>query len=186
MPLLPSRRFARLDRARLPDRALAAALPPLCRQVDAFVDAHADFAADGRVRDLHLVSQGAVDLLCGAFGLPRRPVLLRDRPRPHRRRQGRIVYELHGLCVPDGPLELYARTAARAQPVAPATLLNTLLHEWMHHWDLQVLRDSVHCRGFYRRIDQLFGPVRGRVPPARRPKGVVPLPVHPATEAPQA
>ena len=186
MPLLPKRRFRKLDTARLPRRPLAMALPHLAREVDGFADAHAAYRADGRVRVLSLAGQRTVDLLCDVFELPGRRVVLRDSPRPHKRRKGRIVYELHGLCIPDGPLELYARTAARAQPVAPTTLMNTLLHEWMHHYDLVVFGDSVHCRGFYRRIDQLYEPVRARLPAARRPKGVVPVPIHPATEAPQA
>lgn len=101
-----------------------------------------------------------MDLLNDEFDVAGKRVFLRDRPRPHKRRGGRIVYELHGLCERDGPLEIYTRTAARAQPVALKTLVNTLLHEWIHHWDFDTHGNSVHCSGFYERLGQVYRPSR--------------------------
>ncbi len=160
MPLLPPRRFARIDRARLRRRRLARALDDLAGPLAACCSGYATFKAAGTIRPLALAYQDVSNVLCVRFRLTPRRVLLRDSPRPHKRRGGRIVYELHGFCTTDGPLEVFARTAARAQPVAPTTLLNTLMHEWMHHYDFETFGHSVHCRGFYQRLDQIFRPSR--------------------------
>jgi hypothetical protein len=81
-------------------------------------------------------------------------------PRPHRRRGGRIVFELHGRCRRRGAIEIFARTAARERPVALKTLLETLLHEFVHHHDFSAFDASVHCSGFYERLGQLYRPLR--------------------------
>jgi hypothetical protein len=44
--------------------------------------------------------------------------------------------------------------------VAWKTLLQTLLHEWVHHYDFAAFGDSVHCSGFYARMNQLYHPLR--------------------------
>jgi len=158
MPLLPTRRFARLDSARFRKRTLRHALIDVVEVLDRLPEAHGVFVAEGDVVPLARTAQELVDGLCESFRLPPRRVFMRDRPRPHKRKGGRIVYELHGLCTEDGLLEVYARTAAKAKPVALPTLLNTLLHEWVHHWDFETFGTSVHCSGFYHRLNQLYRP----------------------------
>ena len=147
-----------MDRARLGKRQVRRALSGLPDQLEGLAAAHRGFSTDGVIVPLAGGCQALIDGLNSDFELPGRRVFLRDRPRPHKRSGGRIVYELHGLCTTDGLLEVYARTAARAKPVALPTLLNTLLHEWIHHWDLVTLGTSVHCRGFYKRLDQIYRP----------------------------
>jgi hypothetical protein len=161
--MLPQRQFRRLDKARLPRTDLARMTPALRLAVEDLRRAHAGYGESGAVRGLHLASQALVDLLDGELEIPRKQVFLRDRPRPHRRSGGRIVYELHGECDPEGPLEIYTRTAAHGRPVALKSLLNTLLHEWVHHYDFSVFDESVHCAGFYERLNQLYRPARGWV-----------------------
>jgi len=158
--VLPDRLFRRLDRARLDADRLALAGGALERDVLAVARARADYVERGHVRPLHLASQALTARLDRLFDLPCAPVFLRDRPRPHRRQGGRIVYEVFGLCEQDGPLEVYTRTPARAQPVALRTFLDTLLHEWVHHHDFVRFGESVHCRGFYERCRQLGTPTR--------------------------
>jgi hypothetical protein len=158
--VLPERLFRRLDRARLDDGLLALGGETFERHVLAVAQARDEYASHGRVRPLHLTSQALTAHLDGLFDLPRVPVFLRDRPRPHRRQGGRIVYEVFGLCEQDGPLEVYTRTPARAQPVALRTFLDTLLHEWVHHFDFARFDESVHNKGFYERCKQLELPSR--------------------------
>jgi hypothetical protein len=158
--MVSRRLFDRLDRARLDRTTLLCAWPDLCKALDALRHGHLRYGADGRVVDLSRACQHMVAVLNRSFEIAPKPTVVRDRPRPHRRRGGRIVYELHGLCDPEGPLELYTRTAAHARPVALKTLLNTLLHEWVHHFDFCSFGDSVHCSGFYERLAQVYRPAR--------------------------
>jgi hypothetical protein len=158
--MLPERLFRRIDRARLEAGRLAAARPELRARLHELVRAREAYAGDGAVGPLQRACQHLVDTLDHVFGLPAKRVVLRDRPRPHRRRNGKVVYELHGQCDPQGPLEVYTRTAVRAAPVAVRTLLETLLHEWVHHHDFVRFGASVHCRGFYERLGQVHRPAR--------------------------
>lgn len=161
--MLGDRRFRSLDRARLDARDLAHGWPRIESAVVALRAAQAVFAARGEVPPLARACQDLVAALDATFGVPAKRVFLRDRPRPHRRRNGRIVYELHGQCSSDGPIEVYVRTAAHGRPVACKTLLDTLLHEWVHHWDFTRHGASVHCSGFYERLAQLYRPARDRL-----------------------
>jgi hypothetical protein len=158
--MLQERLFKRLDRARLDAtltrRALAAA-PPLMERL---LDGHASFRGGEGADALAHGAQGLVDLLCAEFVLARKPVQLRDEPRPHRRRRGRIVFELHGQCRKNGAIEVFVRTAAYERPIALKSLLETLLHEFVHHHDFDAFGVSVHCSGFYERLNQLYRPLK--------------------------
>lgn len=158
--MLPERAFRRLDRARLPARELKRHGEALAWDLVELVRARESYVASGLIPEMSRACQGLVNRLSAAMGVPPKRVVLRDRPRPHKRRGGRVVYELHGLCDPAGPLEVYTRTAVRAQPVALRTLLDTLYHEWVHHWDFSRFGTSVHSKGFYERVGQLYRPSR--------------------------
>lgn len=72
----------------------------------------------------------------------------------HRRSGGRVVFKQYGYYKP-GSKYIYItnRTAVQGKPLAPKTFLDTLLHEWMHHYDhIKLGLNSVHTRGFYERI----------------------------------
>lgn len=161
--MISDRLFRKLDKDRLDAALVLQLLPRLEAALDQLVAARATYVAEGGVRVMHLACQHLVDVLDGGFELPSKRVFMRDRPRPHKRRNGRVVYEVHGQCDPDGPLEVFTRTAARARPVALKTLLDTLLHEWVHHYDFTRFGESVHCKGFYERLTQLYHPLRDRL-----------------------
>ena len=75
----------------------------------------------------------------------------------HRRHKGRIVAKQYGYYKP-GTHYIYItnRTAARGQFLAPKTFFDTLLHEWMHHYDFNKLKiNSIHSSGFYARLKDL-------------------------------
>jgi hypothetical protein len=156
--------YVRLDRARLDRTLLERALAAAPKRLEAFVEAHRRFGAAGDVAPLERAAQRLIDLFCDEFVLARKRLSLRNEPRPHRRRGGRIVCELHGRCAMHGPIEIFVRTAARGQPVALRSLLQTLLHEFVHHHDFDAFRASVHCGGFYERLGQLDRPLRDRLP----------------------
>ena len=85
------------------------------------------------------------------------------------------VAELHGLYTPDGDapacVRVWMRTARHARVVAFRTFLRTLLHELLHHLDLEVLGLdwSFHTEGFFRRESSLFHQLlpEARTTPAR-------------------
>jgi len=75
----------------------------------------------------------------------------------HKKRNGRVVYKQYGYYKP-GTKYIYInnRTAVRGQIIAPKTFLDTLLHEWMHHYDhVKLGLNSIHTSGFYERIRDL-------------------------------
>ncbi|WP_242392108.1 NmrA/HSCARG family protein [Anaeromyxobacter oryzisoli] len=84
------------------------------------------------------------------------------------------THELHGLYAPavDGPpvIRVWMRTARHARVVAFRTFLRTLLHEVLHHLDLEVLglEASFHTEGFFKRESSLFHQL---VPEATREAG---------------
>jgi hypothetical protein len=70
--------------------------------------------------------------------------------------------ELHGLYTPEGEaapcIHVWMRTARHARVVAFRTFLRTLLHELLHHLDLEALglAWSFHTQGFFQRESSLF------------------------------
>lgn len=93
--------------------------------------------------------------------------------RPHNDRG-----ELHGLYEPaesgDVPhITVWMRTARKGDVVKPRTFLRTLLHEVVHHIDMELLDlpNSFHTKGFYRRESSLYRVVTEGTPLAQRVKG---------------
>ncbi len=54
-------------------------------------------------------------------------------------------------------IRIYHKTAVRQQVITTKVFLNTLLHEWVHHYDFAGLRlpRSPHTAGFYTRLRKL-------------------------------
>lgn len=94
-----------------------------------------------------------LDLLARTYRIPGLQLSVLDRPRPTLRAH-RYGGELHGDYTPPGRIRIWARTAKRGQRVAFLTFLDTLLHEFVHHYDLTYLKlpDTVHSENFYKRV----------------------------------
>lgn len=75
----------------------------------------------------------------------------------HKRSKGKVVYKQYGYYKPQNKyIYITNRTAVRGQPLAPKTFLDTLLHEWMHHFDhVKLDLNSIHTSGFYSRLKDL-------------------------------
>ena len=75
----------------------------------------------------------------------------------HRKYQGRTVFKQYGYYRPQSSyIYIQNLTAVRGQNLAPKTFLNTLLHEWLHHYDFKKLKlNSIHTKGFYLRLKSL-------------------------------
>ena len=108
--------------------------------------------------------QALLDVLDEAAGLPLCKLTVADRPQKHRTRGGRLELKTYGYyriaweSMPRrGTIRIYNLTAIRQQVLAPKVFLETLLHEWVHHYDftgLQLER-SPHTSGFFSRIRDL-------------------------------
>ena len=101
-------------------------------------------------------TRAVIDLLCEAARVPAARLSLQDRA-PAEFRGDKLVVTLYGVCAPDGTITLSFRTAVRRKVFAFKTYLNTLTHEFMHHYDHQrlMLGASFHTRGFYQRVRDL-------------------------------
>ena len=75
----------------------------------------------------------------------------------HKRYNGRIVSKQYGYYRPKSCyIYIQNLTPARGQILAPKTFIDTLLHEWMHHYDMKKLKlNSIHTSGFYLRLKSL-------------------------------
>lgn len=84
-------------------------------------------------------------------------VKISDSKQWHKKRGGKVAFKQYGYYKP-GTKYIYItnRTAVRGQILAPKTFLDTLLHEWLHHYDTERLKlDSIHTAGFYARLKDL-------------------------------
>ena len=108
--------------------------------------------------------QRLLDTLDDAAGLPPCKLTVADRPQRHRTRDGKLALKTYGYyriaweAVPRrGSIRIYNLTAIRQQVLAPKVFLETLLHEWVHHYDFTGLEldRSPHTSGFYARIRDL-------------------------------
>ena len=104
--------------------------------------------------------QELLDYLCDKFHIDRLPLIVTASPRPKRVR-GNTTSERHGFYTHIGSkglsITIYNTTAVKQQVVAIKTFVETLLHEFVHHYDYNVLKldKSLHCSGFYHRIGDL-------------------------------
>lgn len=80
-----------------------------------------------------------------------------DKKQPHKKAKGRVVFKQYGYYKPGSKyIHINNRTAVRGQILAPKTFLDTLLHEWLHHYDHSRLGlNSIHTSGFYARLKDL-------------------------------
>ncbi len=85
------------------------------------------------------------------------PVLkVLDAPQKHSKKDGKLTRKIFGT-YKSGNIEITNRTAIRKKMVASKTFLDTLIHEFMHHFDFFVLKltRSLHTSGFYSRLNEI-------------------------------
>jgi hypothetical protein len=106
--------------------------------------------------------QALLDTLNQAVELPACRLTVADRPQRHRTREGRLELKTYGYYrvawgddqPQRGTIRIYNLTAIRRQVLAPKVFLETLLHEWVHHYDFTGLGldRSPHTSGFFARV----------------------------------
>ena len=103
------------------------------------------------------LGQSLLDELCDAAQIDICNVKVSDTQQYHRRAGGRVVFKQYGYYRPRSRyIYIQNRTAVRGQVLAAKTFLDTLLHEWLHHYDtLKLGLNSIHTSGFYQRLKDL-------------------------------
>ena len=131
--------------------------------------------------------QVLLDTLNRAAGLPDCRLTVADRPQQHRTRAGRLELKTYGYYrialdqgrPSRGTIRIYNLTAIRRQVLSSKVFLETLLHEWVHHYDFTGLEldRSPHTSGFFARIRavaETLG-VGFVTPPKRDGAGAIPI-----------
>lgn len=103
------------------------------------------------------LSEQLLDELCDLAGLDIVEFNLVDANQIHRKRDGKIVMKRYGSYkIAEKIITIHHRTASRGQVLAAKSYIDTLLHEWLHHYDFKKLKlNSIHSRGFYLRLNDL-------------------------------
>ena len=103
------------------------------------------------------LSTELLDELCDLAKIKIVNVKISEAKQYHKKTKGRVSMRQYGYYKPDlSYIYITNHTAVRGKPLAAKTFLNTLLHEWMHHYDTHKLKiNSLHTKGFYLRLSQL-------------------------------
>lgn len=99
-------------------------------------------------------AQKLLNYLCEKFKIPYAPIKVVNNSRPLKWNNAQV----YGKYYPTTRLILiYNTTAKTNKTISIKSFYDTLLHEFIHHYDFCVLKlnDSPHTRGFYMRISDL-------------------------------
>lgn len=107
------------------------------------------------------VAQSLCDYLCKKFKIKGTDVIVLNRCQPHKTGStGNLKRKrLGSYTIQTRVITLYNLTAIKKHVVSPKVFASTLLHEFMHHYDMEYLKlqHSLHTTGFYKRISDLQG-----------------------------
>lgn len=109
-------------------------------------------------RDRAKDGQRLLDYLCDKYSIPRVRLQVISRPQPNRRQGGRLKMKTFGdYNRASQTIRIFNLTAVKQQVVSIKVFAETLLHEFMHHYDINYLKlsDTPHTKGFYMRISDL-------------------------------
>lgn len=114
--------------------------------------------ADETTRCRQKFAQELVTYLCGKYGIPVARVVVTEKTQPKIMKNGRLLQKTLGTYTRSKMMiTVYNRTAVKKQVVSINTFVDTLLHEFIHHYDISYLKfcDTIHTAGFYKRITDL-------------------------------
>lgn len=103
-------------------------------------------------------TQKLVDYLCDKFKIPHCQVIISNKRQPHSTRNRKLSVKKYGRYMPNiSSIEIFNMTSITKKPVAINTMYDTLLHEFIHHYDMTKLKlsSSPHTKGFYMRISDI-------------------------------
>jgi hypothetical protein len=116
---------------------------------------YAALLADGNRQRL---AQALINYLCEKFHIPMASVFVTNTPQPHSTGySGKLKSKTFGTYATGlRKITIYNTTAIKKQTISIKVFADTLLHEFMHHYDCEKLKiASLHTAGFYKRISDL-------------------------------
>lgn len=98
-------------------------------------------------------SNQLITYLCKRYHITPPQIKIIDTNQPHNNKTHKCGDYSVNKCV----IRIWNRTAKIGKEVSIKQYISTLLHEFMHHYDYQVLHlsQSIHSRGFYLRLNDL-------------------------------
>lgn len=113
------------------------------------------------------LSQRLLDAMADELKIPRVRLHFRDKPQKHKTSEGRLTYKEYAHYDPEEGITVYNKTAVREKYLASKSYLDTIVHEFLHHVDYELLRldHTYHTQGFYSRLGNLMGKLQGKHAP---------------------
>jgi hypothetical protein len=104
------------------------------------------------------LSAALLDRMARELKVPPVKLNFLNQPQKHRRRDGRLTYKEYAYYHQEEGITIYNKTAVRRQYLAAKSYLDTLVHEFLHHLDYELLKllHTYHTRGFYSRLGDLM------------------------------
>lgn len=109
------------------------------------------------------VAQELVDYLCDKFKISRAKVIVMNSKQPHSTINGKLKSVKYGDYNPNSHIiRIWNLTAIQGKEISIKSFLDTLLHEFIHHYDFTVLKfnQSPHTSGFYKRLSDLSNKIK--------------------------
>lgn len=113
------------------------------------------------------LSIALLDRMARELKVPPVKLNLLDKPQKHRHQGGRLTYKEYAYYEQTEGITIYNKTAVRRQYLAAKSYLDTLVHEFLHHLDYELLKlkHTYHTKGFYSRLGDLMGKLQDSRPP---------------------
>lgn len=104
-----------------------------------------------------VLGQRLLEEMARSLSIPVPQLTVNDKRQNHSLKDGKLKRKVYGT-YKAGNIVLSNKTAIREATLAPKTFLDTLIHEFMHHYDYEVLKfpASLHTAGFYYRLGDVM------------------------------
>lgn len=100
--------------------------------------------------------QNLLNYLCDKYKINRIPLIVLEKPRKGNKRGQTLGFYKYSKLGYGVSITIYNLTAKTNTRVAIKRFTDTLLHEFIHHYDTEYLKiKSAHTCGFYKRISDL-------------------------------
>lgn len=104
-----------------------------------------------------VLGQCLLDEMSRSLSISSVQLFVHDKPQKHSLKNGKLMRKTYGT-YKDGKITISNKTAIREAVIAPKTFIDTLIHEFIHHYDYKVLKlpVSLHTAGFYYRLGDII------------------------------
>ena len=120
-------------------------------------ETHALWPASDIFLERQIAGQKLLNYLCDKYKIARIPLIVLDTPQKGNGKCKTLgYYRVIPMLKIGQSITIYNLTAVKKKVVSIKVFTDTLLHEFMHHYDTEYLKiESAHTAGFYKRITDL-------------------------------